>query len=140
MGVVLFGSVAREEWDKHSDIDLLVIVEGWRKRRWERSRELLEVRKKLAGTQAYERLREKGVYNPIQHIPLSVREAKEFQRGLLDILMDGIILYENDNFVSQLFDRMQKKLQKMGARRVQTPDGKHYWILKDIRAGEVFEL
>lgn len=140
MGVVLFGSVARGKWDKHSDIDLLVIVEGWRKRSWERSRELLEVRKKLEETQAYKRLREKGVYNPIQHVSLSVREAKEFQRGLLDILMDGIILYENDKFVSQLFDRMQKKLQKMGARRIQTPDGKHYWILKDIRAGEVFEL
>lgn len=140
MGVVLFGSVARGEWDKHSDIDLLVIVNEWRKRRWERSRELLEVRKKLEETPACERLREQGVYSPIQHVPLSVREAKEFQRGFLDILMDGIILYEDDHFVSQLFAGMRKKLQKMGARRIQTPDGKHYWILKDIRAGEVFEL
>ncbi len=41
VSVMLFGSVARGEWDRDSDIDILVIVEGWNSAPvWERVKEL----------------------------------------------------------------------------------------------------
>ncbi|PUA34207.1 MAG: hypothetical protein B9J98_01045 [Candidatus Terraquivivens tikiterensis] len=54
ISIMLFGSVARGDWDKNSDIDILVVAEGWDARPvWERIEELKGAREILEKTPEY---------------------------------------------------------------------------------------
>ena len=139
-GVLVFGSVARGDWDKNSDIDLLVVVSSLNKPIWERTRELLALRNELRKTSEYERAVEGGFYPVIQHYPLDEIEAQRFHRLYLDACIDGIILYEKDSFLTEILNKFRFKLAEMGAKRITVPGKRHYWILREIRAGEVFEI
>jgi len=131
LGVVLFGSVARGDWRRDSDIDLMVVVDGWEgKPVWERLRELYEVRERLRGTEEYRRALKAGYIPVIQHYPLSRGEALKFRMAYLDVLLDGIVVYERGGFVSEVFRSLRERLSRQGAVRVQRPDGSHYWVLE----------
>jgi predicted nucleotidyltransferase len=140
MGILVFGSIARGTWDRNSDIDLLVVVDGWDKPVWERTRELVKLRRELRETVEFQRLAAQGWPTAIQHYPLSRVEALEPHRIYIDACFDGIILYEREGFLSKVLGEFRKKLSDLGARRVTTADGKTYWQLKEVKAGEVFEL
>ena len=127
--VVLFGSVARGSWDRDSDIDLLVIVDDWKKPSWERTKELVEVRSQLRETPEYKEVLEKGFFPIIQNYPLDTEEAKAMHRIYLDASIEAIILYEKEGFASELLRSVRNKLKKAGAVRVQLPSGAHYWLL-----------
>ncbi|MEM3563211.1 MAG: nucleotidyltransferase domain-containing protein [Candidatus Jordarchaeaceae archaeon] len=140
VGVLVFGSLARGSWDRDSDIDLLVVVEGWDKPVWERTRELVKLRRRMRETLEFQRLVERGFPTAIQHYPLSKSEALEPHRIYIDACMEGIILYEREGFLSKVLGEFREKLSKLGAKRITTADGKSYWQLKEVKAGEVFEL
>jgi hypothetical protein len=135
LGILLFGSVARGDWTPNSDVDLLVIVEGWQKPSWERGKELVGLRHKLRATEEFSRAVGAGCIPIIQHYPLDRDEALRFHRVYLDACMDGIILFERDGFLTQILESVRKKLIEQGAKRVSTPDGKHYWVLTPDRKG-----
>jgi hypothetical protein len=128
LGVLVFGSVARGDWTPDSDIDLLVVVEGWGKPTWERSEELLKLRNELRGTEEYSRAMRAGHVPIIQHYPLDKDEALGFHRMYLDASLDGIILFERDGFLSGVLEGVRKKLIEEGARRVTSPSGEFYWV------------
>lgn len=128
LGVLVFGSVARGDWTPDSDIDLLVVVEGWGKPTWERSEELLKLRNELRGTEEYSRAMGAGHVPIIQHYPLDKDEALGFHRMYLDASLDGIILFERDGFLSGVLEGVRKKLIEEGARRVTSPSGEFYWV------------
>lgn len=141
LGIALFGSIARGDWNKNSDIDLLVIVEEWDKKPvWERIRELLKLKKKLRETEEYKRAVRKGYFPIIQHYPLSRKEALEFHRIYIDMCLDGIILYERDKFLTKIIEKVRQKLLLHGAKRITIPGKGYYWILADLKAGEVIEF
>jgi predicted nucleotidyltransferase len=140
VGVLVFGSVARGSWDRNSDIDLLVVVEGWNKPIWERTKELVNLRRKMRETLEFQRLVERNLPTSIQHYPLSKSEALEPHRIYVDACMEGIILYEKEGFLSKVLGEFREKLSKLGAMRITTASGKTYWHLKQVKAGEVFEL
>lgn len=140
VGVLVFGSVARGTWDRNSDIDLLVVVDGWDKPVWERTRELLELRRRMRETEEFQRLAELNCPTTIRHYPLSRSEALEPHRIYLDACIEGVILYEREGFLSRVLEGFRKRLSALGARRITTADGRTYWLLKRVRAGEVFEL
>jgi predicted nucleotidyltransferase len=89
LGIVLYGSVARGEADRRSDIDLWVLVGEDRmanQRTANRVRQDLEDRKFDTGRYAYE-IDVEG-YSAVPNY------ADEIQ----EILSDGIVVYETDNF------------------------------------------
>jgi len=141
VGVVLFGSVARGDWDRDSDVDLLLVVKGWkRKKVWERLRELSRAREVLRQSKEYQEAVSKGFFPAIQHYPLDPEEAREFHRVYPDLVADGILLYDKEGFMDWILSSFREKLRKLGALRISTPEGRFYWILKEVKAGEVFEI
>lgn len=89
LGVVLFGSVARGEADRRSDIDLWVLVEEDRmadQRTANRIRQDLEEREFDTGRYAYE-----IDVETLPAVPNYVDELRE-------ILGDGIVLYDSEKF------------------------------------------
>jgi hypothetical protein len=58
----------------------------------------------------------------------------------LDMVEDGRVLYDRDNFIEDHFARLRERLKQLGARRVWRGSA-WYWDLKpDYRPGEVFTL
>lgn len=138
-GVLLFGSVARGDWSRDSDVDLLVVVEGWEgKALWERIRELQPLRRRLTETMAFRRAVEGGFTPIIQHYPMSASEASDFHRVYIDACVDGIILYDRHGFLQRIMDTVRARMAEHGSRRVLIPGRGHYWVLKEVKAGEVF--
>lgn len=130
LGVLLFGSVARGDWTEDSDIDLLVVVDRWDKKSWRRSEELLTPRKRLRKTIEYSNSMKAGYVPIIQHYPLDVEETSVYHRIYPDAVLDGIILYEKDGFMTGLIADLKKRLEEEGAKRVVTPRGVSYWEMK----------
>jgi hypothetical protein len=140
MGILVFGSVARGDWDKSSDIDLLIVVEGWEKPVWERFRELAELANELRQSDEYKKALSEGYVPIVQEYPLNLEEAKNFNRIYVDACLDGIILHERNHFLSTILDKFRKRLSILGSKRVVLPNGKFYWVLKEVKAGEHFKL
>lgn len=136
LGVLLFGSVARGDWTKDSDIDLLVFVDRWDVKTWDRSSELLGLRKMLRKTPEYLDSVEAGFVPIVQHYPLSKEEASLNHRIYPDIVLDGIIIYERDGFITQLIGNLRESLREKGAKRVTTVTGVSHWEMAAKRVEE----
>jgi len=138
ISIMLFGSIARGDWDKNSDIDILIIADGWNdKPVWNRIEELRKAKRELEESLEYLEALRAGYWPIIQNYPLNIEEAKKFNRVYLDAIIDGIILYDKNNFLTNILESLRKKLEEMGSIRITLPNNKYYWILKDIKAGEV---
>jgi predicted nucleotidyltransferase/DNA-binding HxlR family transcriptional regulator len=138
ISIMLFGSIARGDWDKNSDMDILIIADGWNdKPVWNRIEELRKAKKELEESLEYLEALRAGYWPIIQNYPLNIEEAKKFNRVYLDAIIDGIILYDKNNFLTNILESLRKKLEEMGSIRITLPNNKYYWILKDIKAGEV---
>jgi predicted nucleotidyltransferase len=87
IGVILFGSVARGEADRASDIDIQVIVEN---NLLEARRELQEIRQKI------EKQKFDGQRYEIQLLVESVETAENYGKKLQEIFSEGITLYSTD--------------------------------------------
>ena len=139
--IVIFGSVARGDWRRDSDIDLLVVVDDLGGNVWTRVKELWPVKRRLMETNEYKELRRAGFWPIIQNYPLSTDEARRTQRVYLDIVEDGIVLFDRDGFIRGVLQRVTSRLQDLGARRVRVPGRGGFWVLKEgARFGEEIEV
>ncbi len=134
VSMVLFGSVARRRAGPSSDIDLLIVAEGFPKSLAERRRPLLE---------EWSRVRaERGL--PAVEWNLATKtpdEARHHSPLYLDMVEDGILLVDRGGFFAAVLDAMRARMRALGSRRVFLSDGRWYWDLKpDFRFGEVVEL
>lgn len=130
VSVVVYGSVARGTFKEDSDVDILVVCEGFPKK--------IPKRIDLFVDKTFEIAVEKGVR--ISVMPLSVDEAKCNQPIYLDMAYEGIILHDKDGFIEDVLKKLRKKLEEMGAERVKY--GRWYlWKLKrNIEVGEVIRI
>jgi predicted nucleotidyltransferase len=87
VGVILFGSVARGEADRASDIDLQVIVSG---ELTEARRELHDIRQEVEG-QEFD-----GERYELQLLVESTKSAESYEDRLREIFSQGIKLRETD--------------------------------------------
>jgi len=141
--VVVFGSVARGAADpERSDLDLLVVVDGWDLVNvFLRIEEFMAVRSELRESPEYVSASSVGAHLAIREYPLSRREAEAFHRVYLDMSLDRITLYDREGFFEERMRSLRARLQALGSYRVQLPEGSWYWVLKpDLKAGEVVEL
>ncbi len=136
LGVVLFGSAARGDWTEDSDIDLLLVVNQWGGKSWDRSNELLGLRNMLRRTDEYRESIESGYVPTIQHYPLSDEEASRSHRIYPDLVLDGIVIYEKDEAMTQLIRNLRERLDDMGARRLTTASGEYHWEMRAVAKRE----
>ncbi|MHC1635644.1 MAG: nucleotidyltransferase domain-containing protein [Candidatus Methanospirareceae archaeon] len=132
------GIVARGEARKDSDVDLLLVIDSVPKRRLERQKEFMEVEKELEGYLS--ELFDEGYFIDFSPIIKTPEEAMKFSPLYLDMVEDAIIAYDKDDFFMKILERVRKRLEELGSKRVRM-GRKWYWILKpDYRFGEVIRV
>ncbi len=138
ISLVVFGSVARGEARKDSDVDLLLVIDSIPKRRLERQREFMEVEKEVEGY--LNELFDEGYFIDFSPIIKTPEEAMRLSPLYLDMVEDAIIAYDKDDFFMKILERVRKRLEELGSKRVRM-GRKWYWILKpDYRFGEVIRI
>jgi uncharacterized protein len=131
LSVVLFGSWARGEARPDSDIDLLIVATDPPTARLDRfrlwHRVALQVSPDLARQLAV--------------IVFSAEEAKRTRPFYLDLVHEGVLLYDRDGFFRDVLSALEQRLARLGAKRARDRHGHPYWILKEASSfGEVVEL
>nr|QNO51106.1 hypothetical protein FOHEAFGF_00030 [Methanosarcinales archaeon ANME-1 ERB6] len=59
----------------------------------------------------------------------------------MDLVTDGVILYDTDNFMKKQIEYLRNKLEEMSAKKIFLEDGRWYWDLKpNYKLGEVVEI
>lgn len=140
-GIMIFGSVARGDWNEYSDIDILVVVRGWERMRvWERISELGAIKDELARAPEFSGAVKEGFWPVIQHVPLDLEELGRFGTIYLDVVFDGLLLFDRGGLMKGFVDSIRGWAERADARRVTLPDGRSYWTMKQARAGEIVEL
>lgn len=130
VSIVVFGSLARGTAIPESDIDLLLIIKNLHRRKMKRIEEFIDnVEDKLHGISSY--------ISPIIKTP---EEASQGSPLFLDMVFDSLILYDRDSFFKNILERLRKRLDQLGSKRV-FRGNRWYWILKpDLKYGEVIEI
>ncbi|MDG6027961.1 MAG: nucleotidyltransferase domain-containing protein [Candidatus Brocadia sp.] len=140
ISVVLFGSVARGNAKKESDIDLCLIIKNLPKSRFQRNRLLSSPLADLREMHSYKELRMKGYFPDISPILYTPEERQDTKPIFLDMVEDGEILLDNGTFRDKRND-IKKRMSKLNSRKVMCEDGTWYWELKPgMKLGEVFTL
>jgi len=105
VAVVLFGSRARGEAKPESDYDVFLLVKNLPERPVER---LLFVRHAIAAKFA-------------EKIAITARTPEEFASGFpslyLDLALDGIVLYDAENYMTRKLKRIQEIIKQAGLER-----------------------
>ncbi len=111
---------------------MLVVAAGFPQRFSERRRPLLGEWARVRGDlPAVE-------WNLVTKTP---EEAREHSPLYLDMVEDGLLLFDRDGFFQSVLEAMRTRLKALGSRRVLLPDGSWYWDLRPgFRFGDVVEL
>ena len=137
LSFALFGSVARGTAGPESDIDVLIVHEEVDFRPTKRFVEVLMI---LRRHPEYLRLRDSGFLPDPYPVFMTEKELWERPHILLDILDDGIIIYDT-GVLRRRLETLRSRLSELGAKKVNLEDGTWYWDLKpDWKPGEVITL
>jgi len=99
------------------------------------------IEKNLRASDEYRKLKENNLGTLISPVPLTPSEIRKNPSILLDIVTDGIILYDAEDFIKNKLNDLKKRLEAIGSKKVFLGDGKYYWDLKlDYKFGEVVEI
>jgi len=133
---VVYGSVARGDYRKDSDIDLLIICRDLPKEKLRRQELFIQVEDTLS----LESLYKEGFYPDFSPVLKTVEEAKFLTPLYLDMVDDAVILYDADGFFKSILNNLRANLKKQGARRIYIGK-KWYWDLKPgLKHGEVVTI
>ncbi|MGC8596549.1 MAG: nucleotidyltransferase domain-containing protein [Thermocladium sp.] len=135
--VVVYGSVARGDNRKDSDIDLLIIVKDLPKSRIERYKIFEQFETQLM--EDIEELYDEGYYVSFSPIMKTPEEASHFSPLYMDMVEDAIILFDKENFFNDILKRIKKKLDELGFERVWLGK-KWYWRKRNYKFGEIIDF
>jgi hypothetical protein len=128
LSVVFYGSRARGDEGKASDIDLFIVLKD--------VGSFLNTRRRI-----YRVLNELGVGLEFSPLILNSSSAQKLQPIHFELSADGIIVFDRDRFMETVLSKVKRVIEKIGARRYKTDDGCYGWVLKEgIKRGEVIEL
>jgi predicted nucleotidyltransferase len=134
VSLVLFGSVARGQAGDTSDIDLLVVAGGFPRRLSARRQELLDV---------YTAARDAGQLPHVEWnlVTKTPDEARATSPLYLDMVEDGRLLFDRDDFFAGILLQMRTRMRELGSCRVILADGSWYWDLQPgYRFGDVVRI
>ena len=139
IGILLYGSLARDQVKPDSDIDLLVVGKGDKEDvedGYRRARDAPEE------TPEYEALVEQAIWPSISPFIVSDEYLRQNTPWLvLEIQDQGLVLHELEGFLAWKIKRVHERMHELGTRKVMLPEGSWYWDVKpDWKLGEVFEL
>jgi len=137
----IYGSVARGTAKPTSDIDILLISEDF-------EGSIASRIETIADIEEIERIKKErfwlmkhGIYATLSYYPLNKRETLQLPVILLDLTEDVKILYDENDFLQNVLNKLRAKLQLMGARRIKLKNGTWYWDLKpDYKPMEVIDI
>lgn len=130
VAVALFGSAARGEAGKESDVDLFVVVKGLPRG--------LDRRFKIYDA-AYRAIKGDITVIDVDEDDL-FREDLRVTPLLLNVAWDGIILHDPTGRLAELFKRTRKIVERAGLKRYRTPDGAYGWRTKRVQMLKSIEV
>lgn len=138
VSLAVFGSVGRGVPGAESDVDLLIIIDNLPLGRMKR---VLEFEKVEALVQpVLQNMNKYGISTVISPVIKTREEVLAGSLLFLDMIEDARILYDRNGFFTNFLERLKKRLQKLGAKKIKY-GGAWYWVLKeDYKAGETFEI
>ena len=138
VSLAVFGSVARGTQRPDSDVDLLVICNSLPQGRMRRVAEFEEAEKGLVPV-----LSDLGRQGISTFLSPVLKTSAEVERGgvfYIDLVEDARLLCDRGDFLKGFLERLRRRLEQLGARRIRRGNA-WYWDLKpDFKPGEVFEL
>lgn len=139
LSVVLYGSVARGEAEKHSDIDVLVTGDPIPVPYYERLELIRSAEASVAPLRS--RLEGEGYFAELAVLIKRKEDIDWHTPILLDITEDGKILYDRGDYMKKTLDAIRSRLVDLGSKRVYLSDGTWFWDLKpDYKPGDVIEI
>ncbi|TFF88025.1 MAG: nucleotidyltransferase domain-containing protein [Promethearchaeota archaeon] len=137
LSVGIFGSLARGEAKSDSDLDLFIIVREFKGSVLERTKYLLELKRKEIVEEELKFLRSYSI-NPRFNFILKTKDELKLNFFTIDISFDMKILYDNA-ILNNYIGKIQGMVKKRGIKRKYMKNGKFYLDL-NIEFGEVFEF
>lgn len=138
VSLAVFGSVGRGTPRPDSDVDILLVADDLPRGRLARVYEFNQVEAALASVLGA--LRREGVETELAPVFKTPAEVEAGSPLFLDMVDDARILYDRDGFLCGYLERLRRRLEQLGARRIPHA-GAWYWDLKpDYKPGDVIEL
>jgi Nucleotidyltransferase domain. len=138
ISVVLYGSVARGDNRKDSDIDLLLVIKDLPKTITERVILFDKVERKL--DDYIMRLMDDGYYITLTPVLKTPEEAMRFSPIYMDMTEDAIILYDENGFFRKVLEKTKKRLKELGFERVWLSKKVWYWRKRNYKFGEMIDF
>lgn len=136
--VVVFGSVARGTARTDSDVDVLVVSEGFAGSLASRVGELLEVEYKTQVGDELRWLSGKGILAHISFHPYTPDEMRYFRMLFLDLVADGVALFDRGGLFESLRVKFRALLDRMNAERRFISRDRWFWVMDpEARLGVV---
>lgn len=140
VSLAVFGPVGRGTSRPDSDVDLLIIAERLPAGRMRRNDDFAFVEAAAASASALERAGPAGLSPMLSPVIKTRAEASAGSPLFLDMTEDARVLFDPDQFLTNLLAAFRARLDRLGARRIWRGNA-WLWDLKpDYRAGEEFEL
>ena len=139
LSIILFGSVARGKWNNESDIDLLIIFTNKSSIKTGINNQLMKI---ISDYERKSKLRNsKGdrLFSTIQDITLVLKDLHAFRTIFYDIAMDGIILFDRNQTGFHFLNKIKKRIEEKGLKRVFIKENDYYWE-RNVKFGEIVEL
>lgn len=96
VSLIVLGSVARAITGPESDADVIVVARSMPPGMTRRMSRLVYVLDRLDESEASRHLRKRGLNTWVQFHPLSLKEARTHRPIYLDVVEDGVVLYDRD--------------------------------------------
>lgn len=137
LSIALFGSVARGDVRPASDTDLLIVHKAVD---FNLTKRFVAVTFELEEEGEYKHLVEQGLSAYPSCVFLTESELWTRPHVLLDILVEGMILYDT-GVLRARFEALRQKLTELGSKRVMLADGTRHLDLKpDWKPSEAIAL
>ncbi|MFB0537254.1 MAG: nucleotidyltransferase domain-containing protein [Anaerolineae bacterium] len=142
VSVVLYGSVARQDAQVGSDIDMLVVVDAPSREERKAVRERVgDLVFEFENNGLMEELFQQGRLVDLEYRLYTKEEAQRTHIFYLDLTQDAMLLLDRDGFFAAKLEQVRQRMRELGTRRVYFEDGCWYWDLKPgMQPGEVVEL
>jgi predicted nucleotidyltransferase len=140
ISVCLYGSAVRGALRNGSDIDFLIVLRDAPLSYHKRGKTIIPLIEKIRESKEYGRIEKLNMYLEPSLLVMTEKEVETHPDILIDISQEGIILFDEADFLKKHLNAIKEKMIGLGSIKKRTPHG-HYWSLKpDLLPGEVFEL